>query len=644
MNESDQNNGDDFLSGLDFSPGWAKQSADSHYEKLGKYAERFADRGDGDGRPGRDDRRGFRRDRPPRRDGDRPFRDRPPREGGDRPPFRGDRPFRDRPPREGGERPPFRGDRPFRDRPPREDGERPPFRRDRPFRGERPFREPAPFEIRFLPEHKALGLIAKKVQQSRRAMPLRELVALFFKNPASVLVRAEFDEAHKESRFHQCTACGWFARSPEELLAHQLSAHFADRFEERVIDVEPPKGKYATVARCGVTGRLLGPPNDHGYARSVLEAMRDPACAGLSEAEYRARIELVSDPALVEEWRATQSKKTVYVEKTREEASAPAAETHAESAEAPAPAGEIHAESAEAPAPAEEIHAESAEAPAPAEETHAESAENAEAPASPSAFYDREAAEAVFHAEVAPKMTRVSRAVSAPHAVVDALSDRYVQGEIRRAWEREKKSHVPSLFFAVRGGLKGCRLSLFRASDPARTDFVAPRAPTPLDASTAVPALRAVLDFVAAHPGCTRSAMMAALVPEGTDDAAKAETLKQFAFAVDRGHLIAYANGTLALPEAHPFFHAGDAEAPAPAEETHAESAETPAPTEETHAESAEAPAPTEEAHAEAAEAPAPTEETHAESAEALAPAEGTPAEAAESPDGRAPSRPDEAP
>ena len=556
MNESEQNNGDDFLSGLDFSPGWAKQSADSHYEKLGKYAERFEDRDDGEGRPGRDDRRGFRRDRPPRRDGDRP-------------PFRGDRPFRDRPPRAEGDRPPFRGDRPFRDRP--------------------PFREPAPFEVRFLPDHRALGLVAKKVQSSRRAMPLRDLVALFFKNPASVLVRVEFDEAHKESRFHQCTACGWFARSPEELLAHQLTAHFADRFEERVVEVEPPKGKYATVARCGVTGRLLGPPNDHGYARSILEAMRDPACAGLSEAEYRARIELVSDPALVEEWRASQAKKTVYVWKAAEK---PAAKTRAESAEAPAPAEETPAESAEAPAPAVETPAESAEAPVPV------------APTAPA--FDREEAEARFRAEIAPAMTRVSRSAVASFTVVDALSDRYVQGEIRRAWEREKKSHVPSLFFAVRGGLKGCHLTLFRASDPARTDFVTPRAPTPLDAATAVPALRAVLEFVAAHPGCSRSELLAALAPDGTDEAAKAETLKQFAFAVDRGHLVAYANGTLAMPEVHPFYHAEGAEAPA-TEETHAEAAEgaeAPA-AEEPHAESAES-----------AEAPAPAEETHAESAE----------------------------
>ena len=64
-------------------------------------------------------------------------------------------------------------------------------------------------------------------------------------------MRVEFDEEHKDSRFHQCAACGWFARSPEELLAHQLSAHFADVFEEREIEVEPPKGKYTTVKATG---------------------------------------------------------------------------------------------------------------------------------------------------------------------------------------------------------------------------------------------------------------------------------------------------------------------------------------------------------------------------------------------------------
>ena len=618
MNDGDSTNENDFLADLSFSPQWAKESATSHSERLGKRAERFASRdGDGDDRRGRDrDRRGPRGDRPPFR-GDR--RDRPPREGGDRPP------------REG--RPPFHGDRPPRDG-------RPPFHGDRP-------REPAPFGIRFLPEHKALGLIARKVAQGRRAMPLRELVALFFKNPASALVRVEFDEAHKDDRFHQCTACGWFARNPEALLAHQLSAHFEDRFEAREIEVEPPKGKYTTVARCGVTGRLLAPPNDHSYNRRVLEMLRDPACAGLSEAEYRARIELVSDPALVEEWRAAQTKKTVFVRKERPapKPKAPAATEAPEAPEAPAP----ETPASEAPAPEAVPAPEAAEAPAEAPEApvpEAPAAEEEPAPAAPPPrTYDREEAEALFRAEAAPRMTRVSRAVSAPHAVLEKLSDRYVQGEIRRAWERESRSHVPSLFFAVRGGLKAFRLALFRASDPARTDFVAPRTPVPLDASTAVPELRAILDFVASAPGCTREALFAAVVPADADDARRKAFLDQFAFAVDRGHLIAYANGTLALAADHPFYRAAPethAE-PAPAEasaETHAESVESaePAPAEapaETHAESAESaePAPAEapaETHAESAE-PAPAEapaEAHAESAEP-APAEA-PAESAE--------------
>ena len=128
---------------------------------------------------------------------------------------------------------------------------------------------------------------------------------------------------------------------------------------------------------------------------------------------------------------------------------------------------------------------------------------------------------------------------------------------------------------------------------------------------------------------------LAGVTPPGADEAAKAAVLKQFAFAVDRGHLIAYANGTLALPDAHPFYRAVSAEAPAPAEETHAESAESaeaPA-AEEPHAESAEAPA-AEEPHAESAEVPAAeapaAEENHAESAEGAEAAEAAPPPPAE--------------
>lgn len=511
MSDGDQNDQTgNLLDGFSFSPDWAKGDADSHYAQLHRYAARFEG---ADDRTERGDRRGG-----PRRD--RPFRgDRAPRrdrfDGGDRAP----RSFGDRPPRRdrfaGGDRAP----RPFGDRPPRR------FESDR---GPRREWTPPPYSVRFLPDQKALTLAAHKIAASRKAMPLRDVVALFFQNPDSTLVRVEWDEAHKEEKFHQCQSCGWFAADEGELRRHLLAVHFPEFFEAKEIDVDPPTGNFPAVARCGITGRLLAPPNHHSFNRRVEEMLRSPECAGLSEAEYRARIERVADPELVEQWRKEASKQTVYVLKTAQSAPAkPAPEAPAAEAPAQAPA--------EAPA----------ETPAPR-------------------TYTRDEAEALFLSEMAPKLMRHGRQATASHAASVKLSDPRLLAEIRHAWQHEQRIVFGPFFFAVRGGLRARKLAFFRSGENRREEFVLHRAPTPLDASTAVPELRAILDFVAAHPGATRVDLFAALVPEGTAPEAAAAFHQQFEFAIDRAYLIEFVSGPLALPHAAP---AKDRKGDKPAEE-----------------------------------------------------------------------------
>lgn len=536
MSDGDQNDQTgNLLDGFSFSPDWAKGDADSHYAQLHRYAARFEG---ADDRTERGDRRGG-----PRRD--RPFRgDRAPRrdrfDGGDRAP----RSFGDRPPRRdrfaGGDRAP----RPFGDRPPRR------FESDR---GPRREWTPPPYSVRFLPDQKALTLAAHKIAASRKAMPLRDVVALFFQNPDSTLVRVEWDEAHKEEKFHQCQSCGWFAADEGELRRHLLAVHFPEFFEAKEVDVDPPTGNFPAVARCGITGRLLAPPNHHSFNRRVEEMLRSPECAGLSEAEYRARIERVADPELVEQWRKEASKQTVYVLKTAQSAPAkPAPEAPAAEAPAEAPAESAAEAPAEAPADVP------AEAPAQAP---------AEAPAETPAprTYTRDEAEALFLSEMAPKLMRHGRQATASHAASVKLSDPRLLAEIRHAWQHEQRIVFGPFFFAVRGGLRARKLAFFRSGENRREEFVLHRAPTPLDASTAVPELRAILDFVAAHPpGATRADLFAALVPEGTAPEAAAAFHQQFEFAIDRAYLIEFVSGPLALPHGAP---AKDRKGDKPAEE-----------------------------------------------------------------------------
>jgi hypothetical protein len=64
------------------------------------------------------------------------------------------------------------------------------------------------------------------------------------------------------------------------------------------------------------------------------------------------------------------------------------------------------------------------------------------------------------------------------------------------------------------------------------------------------------MDYVTKHECCTRAELFAALgIPlEGTRSAEQDRLYQQFAWIVERGHLIEYHNGVLALPAEFPKF------------------------------------------------------------------------------------------
>lgn len=219
----------------------------------------------------------------------------------------GDRPQGDRPKVHGpdGERKPFR----------KFDGPRKPFgkkpfdRGDKPRFEERP--KPLAAEVKVLPETKALGTIIRKLQQDTHAYKLKDLAFFFLDNPSSVLLKIVSKD---ETKFHQCKACGFASTKPEDVVEHVLGAHLGDYYEAKEIACEPPKGNFNCVAKCGLSGVLLGPPNVHEFNATVKEMIRT-RYPNMSESDYRSRIVMVREPEAIEQWRQGAVKKTVYVAK-----------------------------------------------------------------------------------------------------------------------------------------------------------------------------------------------------------------------------------------------------------------------------------------------------------------------------------------
>jgi len=338
------------------------------------------------------------------------------------------------PGRDAGERRPF-GDRDrqdgrkFGDRRPQ--GPRKPFDRGAPRRFEERVK-PLDAEIKVLPEPKALGTVIRKLQQDFHAYKLKDLAYFFLDNPETVLLKVVPKDG---TRFCQCKACGFASTSQEDVVEHLLSAHLCDYYEAREIECEPPKGNFSCVAKCGLSGELLGPPNHHDFGTKVKEMLRT-RYPGMSESDYRSRIEMVRDPEAIEEWRKAAVKKTVYVAKGAGED----AETRT-----------------------------------------------------------REQAEAEFRRNVLASMLDEPKnlMITAEKAMKSPVKP--LQYAAKDALEAERRAPY-GMCFALRGAFHHRKMNFFRANDARGPEFVTSVEHKAFDAAHAIPELAKVANFVAENP------------------------------------------------------------------------------------------------------------------------------------------------
>ncbi len=394
---------------------------------------------------------------------------------------------------------------------PRPEGGFRPERRD--FRPQRPEYPPLPLDIRVLPEQKALGAVIRRIQTSHHAFPLRDIAWLFLDNPASCLIRVEPVKDQQLPLF-QCKVCGLPALTEDEIRAHLVNRHMDDFFDVEEVTCEPPAGAFVCVARCGLSGELLGPPNHHSFNSKVHEMLRT-RYPNMAEETYRSRIETVREQEVIEQWRQQCTKKRIYRRKG-------AAPTVIEPLPGDGQADGVPAEMA---------------------------AETEPAPKAPP--MERDVAELVFMREILPEQISSVRHLICTAAVGMQTPSRPLYFALKDTLNRERRFPA-SLFFALRGAFRHRKLHLFRVNDPKGQDFVSLKPGVSLEPAHTVQTLRDVLIYVNDHPACTKVEMVTALA--GGDETKIKETLVQLAWLVEKGHVIAFYNDVLSAPLDYPAF------------------------------------------------------------------------------------------
>ena len=283
---------------LQFLPAWAQEDAKSN-----KYAS-FDGEPERRGRGGRGGPRGKdNRQRDNQRRNDRPRS----------PQHRGGRDKPDRP----------KGKGPRRDN------------RDRVRPRQEPRKEESLIELKsiIVPSPKGVESIAREIKLTGRAYPLFQIAHLILDRPE----RYSFDLKVKRKpggdpvqRLFICKIDQTPWLREEDAVRHALKAHFDKFFETRRTEAEPPKGNYTSVAQCGISGALLGPPNHHAYQGQVARIHAE-RYSRMAFDEYKSRIRICHDEETVQKWVEQASWKTEFLSRNEEEPLTFAARADAES-------------------------------------------------------------------------------------------------------------------------------------------------------------------------------------------------------------------------------------------------------------------------------------------------------------------------
>lgn len=342
-----------------------------------------------------------------------------------------------------------------------------------------------PVDVLFVPEQKELSSIVRRIRAVRRAYPVIEVAALFASNPQACRVKIEIQRVEAGSELFQCKKCGTVSSRRDMMVSHIMDRHVGDYFDCEEIETEAPTGTFVCVAKCGLSGTLLGPPNHHSYAERVKEA-HSTRYSEMSFEDYKSRIEMVHDVEVIDKWKEEFRRQVQYRRKDKGEASE----------------GTVQ-------------------------------------------WTD---VEATMIRDIVPGLIATSQRVLFPVALIREIPDAGLRHLVESVWAREKKQPI-SISFALRAAFKHKHLKLFRAGGKKGHYFVTSIEPAPLNAEHVIESIKEVLTHLHEQPGCNRGDLVSALRSgESEESEAGREVLAPLGWMIEKGHIIEFSNGTLSVP------------------------------------------------------------------------------------------------
>ena len=379
-----------------------------------------------------------------------------------------------------------RGARPTgqRDRGPRPDRGRP----ERPTEDRRPREVEAPrpeVAVRFLPNPAAFESVLAQIKSNAVTYSVFALARMFLDKPERYVVQLT---SPAETPLHQLGENGVVAADRRLLEGSAFANAKDDFYTVEVTQSEPLKGNFSNVARERSSGTLLGPTNHHAYQPRLRGLYEERFSRRMSFSDFQRQIEIVSDPAVVEEWKEQARSVTTYTAKDQDP---------------------------------------------------------------PLAFSSVAEAERHFRQAHLPSLLRASNDLTVSGVASRRLPDRALGRVIEDAWSSEMRS-PSKMMAELAGGLKGAGLNIFRHRkgmlfvSPMRLRSFG-HEPTSVS-----PSINAILEKLAKGQGMNRKKLADELIAGLTEpaeiDKVKLSLASDLRWLVSEGYVIEFNDGLLDLP------------------------------------------------------------------------------------------------
>jgi hypothetical protein len=169
--------------------------------------------------------------------------------------------------------------------------------------------------VRFLPQPPSLENVIVQIKSGSVAYSLFALARLFLEKPERYIVRLH---GPAQIELYQLGEYGPVSTDRRLLEANAFDLIKEDFYKIDIVQSDPIKGNFTNVARCHASGTLLGPTNHHAYQGQLRNLYEQRFSRRMSFADYQRQVEIVTDPAAVEQWKEQARNVTTYTT-TREE-------------------------------------------------------------------------------------------------------------------------------------------------------------------------------------------------------------------------------------------------------------------------------------------------------------------------------------